>query len=91
MCVTKLYFPFLKKNKKRETDRQGWRRRERVQKGGKGGEEKRKGEEGDRWKYNDARNAERFGRPLEKMRKVKYAEWKGKYAIFLDGRVGGNT
>lgn len=40
-----------------------------------------------RWKYNRARNAEHFGRSSEKTRKVKYAEWKGKHTVFLDGTL----
>lgn len=35
-------------------------------------------------------NAECFGSPSEKIRKVNYTEWKGKYTIFLDGKAGGN-
>lgn len=56
---------------KRETDRD----KEGERKGGreerKKKQEKRKGEEGERqkWKHNDARNAECFGRPSKKTRK----------------------
>lgn len=52
--------------------------------------EREKRRERERWKYNDVMNAECFGSPSEKIRKVNYTEWKGKYTIFLDGKAGGN-